>query len=61
VKSDCDAKVSSTEDRSATLFWRKLEADGYQRVGFLKGKYLLLLKNFFFNNTYTFTVNFVSI
>jgi hypothetical protein len=48
VKSDCDAKISSTKDRSATLFWRKLEADGYQRVGVLKGKVFVTFKKLLF-------------
>lgn len=42
MKSYYDAKSPSTEDDSATLLWRKLEADRYQRVLLLKEKYLLL-------------------
>jgi len=38
VKSHYDAKSPSTEDDSAALFWRKLEADRYQRVLFLGRK-----------------------
>jgi hypothetical protein len=36
VKSHYDRKSPSTEDDSAALFSRKLEADGYQGVLFLK-------------------------